>query len=468
MKYILLSITLFLYSFCLFGQKPNVILIYADDLGYGDPGCYGGNKIPTPNIDFLAKEGVKFSNAYVTAPVCGPSRYGLLTGAYQQRFGVYTNDDTWSKIPGIEHIIPTYHNTIDQTLKLGGYVTGMVGKWNLENTPKTTFDESMSVMHFVGEYWPDKNGNYNGVNSGRANVRDSTLSWGPEREGDEYLTDRLGRQSVEFIEKHKEEPFFLYLAFNAPHSPLQAKKEHLKDVAHIPTEPYKLYAAMTLSMDENIGKIIQKLDELGLRENTIIAFASDNGPTRGFDKGWPEGWKKELLGSTAGLRGFKNLMYEGGIRVPYIISWPNKIKKGITYDAPVSTMDIYPTFCAAAKQPIPTETKLDGVNLLPYINGEIKEIPHQKLFWFRENFGAMRDGDWKLLVKEDNVSLYNLKKDEKESINLASEKIEIKNRMLDEFQTFKSKMPKGINQIIRKKRLEIAQKEEENGKINEN
>lgn len=432
-------------------KKPNIILIYADDMGYGDPGCYGGTLIPTPNIDRLAREGVRFSNGYVTSPVCGPSRYGLLSGAYQQRFGIQWNQDAYATIPGVDERIPQSQNTIDQTLSKAGYVTGIVGKWNLENYPRTSFDESMSVMHFGGDYWPDSTGHYAGVNEEKARSDFKCVLWGPEREGDEYLTDRLGRQSVEFIKRNKVKPFFLYLAFNAPHSPMQAKKSHLKDVQHIQTEAYRLYAAMAISMDENIGKVLNVLDELGIRENTLVAFASDNGPTYAYNVKWPQDWPKELLGSTGPLSGHKGQLYEGGIRVPYIISWPEKLEQGIVYDHPVSTLDFYPTFCAAASKKISEETVIDGVNLLPYLTGEKSKQPHDILYWYHNEFGAVRAGKWKLYVNKNDVKLFNLEKDIAETNDLSQKYPEIKNHLYDQLDAFKKQMPPAINQAARNK-----------------
>jgi arylsulfatase A-like enzyme len=444
------------YLYAQKSEKPNIVLIYADDMGYGDPGCYGGTLIPTPNIDRLAKEGVLFTNGYVTAPVCGPSRYGILSGAYQQRFGIQWNQDAYAVIPGVTERIPKSQQTIDQTLSKAGYTTGIVGKWNLENYPHTTFNESMSVMHFGGDYWPDSTGHYGGVDEEKARGDFKRILWGPEREGDEYLTDRLGRQSVEFINRNKDKPFFLYLAFNAPHSPMQAKKSHLKDVQHIETEAYRFYAAMAISMDENIGKVMDALEELGIRENTIVAFASDNGPTYSYNVEWPEEWPKELLGSNGPLSGHKAQLYEGGIRVPYIISWPEKLKQGIVYDHPVSTLDFYPTFCAAASQKIPKETIIDGVNLLPYLTKKNKQQPHDQLFWYHNDFGAVRSGKWKLYNYKNDVKLFNLEEDIAEKNDLSIKQPEITKNLLDDLNVFRKQMPPAVNQEIRNKKATNA------------
>jgi len=202
-------------------EKPNIVLIIGDDVGYGDLSCYGyDNLVPTPNLDRLATQGVRFTQAYVSSPVCGPTRYALLSGAYSQRFGVQWNTDCWSKLPGLEetldnHRIPPTQKLLHETLKSAGYVTALVGHWGLPCYPKTTHDETTSIVHYMAHYWPDKKGHYLGVDEPQAISPRKRVIWGPEREGDEYFTDRLGRQSVEFIEKHAAEPFYLNLAFTA-------------------------------------------------------------------------------------------------------------------------------------------------------------------------------------------------------------------------------------------------------------
>lgn len=440
-------------------KKPNIVLIMVDDMGYGCAGSYGGtNLVPTPNIDRLATEGVRFTDGYVTAPVCGPCRYGMLTGAYQQRFGVQWNPDCFGRLPaevlerlGIEeetldnNRIPATQRIINQPLQDIGYKTAMVGKWNLPCYPKTTFCESKSVIHFGADYWPDENGHYSGVNEDVPTSGHKDVIWGPQREGDEYLTDRLGRQSAEFIKANKDNPFFLYLAFNAPHSPMQAKKSHRKDVAHLSTEALKLYGAMMLSADENVGLVLDTLDELGIADDTIVAFLSDNGPTFAYTVDWPKDWPKELLGSTGPLSGRKAQYREGGIRIPFIIRWTNGIKGGQVYKEPVTALDFYPTFCAAAGAKVPKETILDGVNLLPYLNGEKKGSPHDILFWYAGHMGAVRKGDWKILVWRDNVRLFNLKDDIAETTDLSDKHPKLRAELLKEYKKFCDSMPPTLN-----------------------
>ncbi|ADE53530.1 sulfatase family protein [Coraliomargarita akajimensis] len=438
-------------------RQPNIILIFADDLGWGDVGCYGDtNLVPTPHIDRIAAEGVRFTQGYVTAPVCGPSRYGLLMGQYQQRIGVQWNPDTWSPLRSGPFVNETPESsrigkqrTIDQALKAAGYVTGIAGKYNLPCVPKTTFDESYSVMGFGGNYFPDETGGYHDVDGHKNGYGNKRILWGPEREGDEYLTDRLGRQASEFIENHKDEPFFFYLAFNAPHSPLEAKAAYKSRVAHLESEALKMYGAMVISMDEAIGGVLDTIDRLGLAEDTIVAFASDNGPSYAYSVEWPEDWPKELLGSAGHLRGFKGQQWEGGIRVPYILRWPGHLKAGQVYEEPVSTLDLYPTFCAAAEAAIPEDTHLDGVDLLPFVQGVKEGQPHEALYWQWNDSGAIRKGKWKLATWKDMHWLYDLDADESESKDLAKQYPEVVAELSNDLNAFIAELPPVLNPIKR-------------------
>lgn len=321
--------------------KPNIVLIFVDDLGYGDPGCYGGKMIPTPNIDRLAAQGVRFTDGYVTAPVCGPSRVGLLTGAYQQQFGCYWNQDLWQKY-GFR--LPDGHKLMPQALHAGGYVTGHVGKWNITPDAKPYVDEAYDVLNWKGAYFPNADGTYLGVDG--PDFRDEPHGWGPKIPGGEYLTDRLTRRAVDFIDRHAGGQFFLYLAYNAPHTPLQAKRDFAGQFRRLKDEPNQLYAGMVASLDEGIGRVMDKLAETGLDRNTLVAFVSDNGPARGADylSGWRKEWPEEtVLGSAGPLAGHKAQLQEGGIRQPFILCWPGHLAAGCVYRRPASTLDLYPT-----------------------------------------------------------------------------------------------------------------------------
>lgn len=426
-------------------DHPNLLLIFVDDMGYGDPGCYGGTVIPTPHIDALAAEGVRFTDGYVTASVCGPSRLGLLAGAYQQRFGVYWNEDLWEKF-GLK--IPANHKLLPETLSAAGYVTGHVGKWNITPDPRDYVDEAFAVMNWKGAYYPDADGNYLGVDG--PGFRMEPHGWGPERESDEYLTDRLTRHAVEFLDRHAEEPFFLYMAYNAPHTPLQADRKYKKMFPDL-DEPNQIYAGMVSSLDESIGRVLKKVNGLGLEENTLVAFASDNGPARGapYLKGWHDDWPKEtLLGSAGPLSGHKAQRNEGGIRIPFILRWPKQFKAGQTYVRPVSTLDLYPTLCAAAGVTVPDTTHLDGVNLLPYLTGQIQGSPHDMLFWKPHRDGAIRKGDWKLIIESwgnGKRRLYNLATDLGEKNDVAAKHPELTARLAKAWEDHFAEMPPAVS-----------------------
>lgn len=440
-------------------ERPNVILINVDDLGYADPTCYGGTLFPTPNMDRLASEGIRFTDGYVSAPVCSPSRHGLLTGMYQERFGVQWNHDTWKlKHRQGEHIIPESQKHINEAFSQAGYVTAMAGKYNLEGYPITTFDYTFSLTSSGSHYFPNPDGKYPGVDdkpgeNSKPKGGWIPMMWGPEREGEEYLTDRCGRQCIEFIDEHKDEPFFFYLAFNAVHTPLHAKKEHMQAVSHIKSEVMKLYAAMAISIDENIGRILEYLEKEDLRDNTIVIFVSDNGPANPIHLRIPDWWPDDtpyhLLGQRKPLSGYKGTFREGGIRVPYIISWPARLEQGIEFNRPVSTLDIYPTVCAAANVKVPDSTHLDGTNLLPFLTGGYDEDPHDFLFWYANRMGAARMGKWKFLMEDNNHYLFDLEKDIAESVDLSREEPLILQEMFEAFIDFRNQMPACRNPFIR-------------------
>jgi arylsulfatase A-like enzyme len=424
-KSLLLIVSSFLVAGSLFAasaqsSRPNVVVILADDLGYGDPGCYGGSLVRTPNIDHLAADGVRLTDGYVTAPVCGPSRCGLMTGSYNQRFGMQWNEDQQLQH---QYRIPETHKLMPQAFRAAGYRTAHIGKWNVSRDLKLCFDETYDVMDWEGDYLPKQDGKYVGVDDPKKHDSGKVHGlWGPEESGQEYLTDRIGRHAVEFIERNSKEPFFLYLAFNAVHSPFHGKKELEKKYGHIRPQPLNFYAAMLHSLDENIGRVLDKLKQLRLEENTIVIFVSDNGPTAAL-RSSPADWERDIIVGSAGpLNGHKGQYYEGGIRVPYIIRWPNRLKAGSIFRKPVSTMDLYPTLCAAAEIEVSDKSRLDGINLLPYLTGRKKSDPHPVLFWKTGPAGAVRKGDWKLLFKGDGKAvLFNLAQDVGEKTDVAKE-----------------------------------------------
>lgn len=425
------------------GDRPHLVLIFADDFGYGDPGCYGGTLVPTPAIDSLARDGIRFTDAYVTAPVCAPSRCGLLSGAYNQRFGMQWNDDR-AKYQFREHRL------LPQALRSAGYLTGHLGKWNVPVDPRECFDEVQDLIDWEADYFPDAQGHYVGVESDTEHASSKVQGiWGPGRPGEEYLTDRIGRHAVEFVEKHKsgDKPFFLYLAFNAVHSPFHAKQEMRARFAGL-TPPLDFYAAMVASMDENIGRVLAALPE-----NTLVAFTADNGPAKMPVKEWPSGWPVDVLAGSAGpLSGHKAQMREGGIREPFLLRWTGRLQEGGLCRHMVSTMDLYPTFLAAAGAPVPAGTQLDGVNLLPFLQGGQGEPgsasrPHDILFWKRDGFGAVREGDWKLVLDPaaPRAQLFDLAGDIGETRDRAADQPALAQRLRERWQAWSDSLPPRAN-----------------------
>jgi arylsulfatase A-like enzyme len=423
--------------------RPHLVLIFADDFGYGDAGCYGGTLVPTPAIDLLARDGVRCTDGYVTAPVCAPSRCGLLSGAYNQRFGMQWNEDRRKYAFGQHRLLP-------QALRAAGYVTGHVGKWNVPVDAGDCFDEVYDLIDWEADYFPDADGHYHGVDSETEFASSKVQGvWGPERSGDEYLTDRIGRHAVEFIQRHKhgEQPFFLYLAFNAVHTPLHAKREDETRFGSLPI-PLNFYAPMVASMDENIGRVLAALPD-----NTLVAFTSDNGPAKMPVLKWPDDWPTGVLAGSAGtLNGHKGQFLDGGIREPFLLRWTGRLEPGSVYRQAVSTMDLYPTFCAAAGAPLPADTTLDGVNLLPFLTGDKSGSPHEILFWKNGSNGAVRQGDWKLLVSQwqPKLQLFHLADDIGEQHDLASEQPELVARLHQAWLDWSATLPPRANPVSAK------------------
>jgi arylsulfatase A-like enzyme len=381
-------------------RHPNVVLIVADDLGYGETGAQGNPEIPTPNIDSLARDGVRFTQGYVSAPVCAPTRAGMLTGRYQQRFGFETNSGP-QNVADNAFGLPRTEQTLAERLKARGYATGMFGKWHLGFRPDMTplgrgFDEFVGFHGGAHHYFPGKGA-------------EATIYRGTERVVEpNYLTDVFGNEAASFVERHADQPFFLYLPFNAVHGPLQAPTDRKAAFSDIADPTRRTFAAMLTSMDNGIGKVLEALRRHNLDENTLIIFHSDNGgPTAHTTSG------------NLPLRGFKNTIYEGGIRVPYMMRWTGHLPAGEVYERPVSTLDVTPTVLAATGQKAKAKDNLDGVNLLPYLGGKNAETPHETLYWRYGKQRAIRHGDWKLLGHQGKFAqLYDLSKDIGETTNL--------------------------------------------------
>ncbi|VGO18527.1 sulfatase-like hydrolase/transferase [Pontiella sulfatireligans] len=395
-------------------NQPNIVLLFSDDAGYGDFGFHNSYHFKTPHLDQLAKDGVRLSNFYVSGATCGPSRAGLLSGIYQQRFGYEEINipkimSESSKLEGEAMGLPTDLKTMGNYLQELGYRTAVFGKWHQGEGGQfhpinRGFDEFYGFRGGARSFFAYKNPS----KAPPEKLMERGFENYQEHEG--YLTDVLADETCNFIERSKEGPFFAYVSFNAVHTPMEPDP---KDAAEFPQLEGKrrAVAQMTLSMDRACGQIIDKLKALGLYENTIIVFSNDNGgPTDSNGSGnYP-------------FSGVKATQLEGGIRVPGLISWPGKLAAGAVYDYPLITLDLIPTFVKAGGGDPGAIDGLDGVDMVPYLTGANKERPHQVLHWKMETRGAIRDGDWKLLRYPDRpAELFNLAEDLGEQNNLAAQ-----------------------------------------------
>ncbi|SNR31331.1 Arylsulfatase A [Lutibacter agarilyticus] len=393
-------------------EKPNIIVILSDDAGYADFGFQGSEIMKTPHLDKLASEGMKFKQAYVTAAVCGPSRAGLLTGRYQQRFGFEENNVSGymseSCLADDEMGLPLDQKTIGDYMKSLGYSTGYFGKWHQGSTDRfhplnRGFDKFVGFRGGARSYWEYNNENpiYNLENR-------LEYGMGNFKEPKQYLTKVLTHEAISFVQENKDNNFFLMLAFNAVHAPMEAEKADLDAFPNLEGKR-KYLAAMTLSMDRECGLLFKKLEELGLDENTLIIFTNDNG-----------GPTDSNASVNLPLSGTKANHLEGGIRVPFIIKWPNVIPKNSEYDFPISTLDILPTSFMVSGGVSDSLKNIDGVNLIPYLTGKNNNRPHEYLYWKKENRGVIREGDWKLIRFPDRpAELFDLSTDISEKNNLA-------------------------------------------------
>ena len=412
-------------------SRPNIIVILTDDMGYADLDIQGSlDDLKTPHLNDLAETGVRMSAGYVTASQCMPSRAGLLSGRYQQRFGLDHN----GTIP-----FPLEEEMIAQRMKDAGYVTGMSGKWHLEpnrehknwintNIPEIAgrkkYNNADVPHHLKIPYLPNNKG-FDFVHEGRFNEYWATHNVAGESiepaliDIPGYRLEIQTESAITFINKNKDNPFFYYLSYYAPHVPLRATKKYLDRFPGEMPERRRVCLAMISAMDDGIGKIKETLRKNNIEENTLIIFLSDNGaPLKLHKKDVPLSFKGGAWNGSLNdpYIGEKGMVSEGGVRVPFIMNWPNGLPKGKVYDRPVSSLDIAATSLAIAGKKIPKE--LDGVNVVPYLNGKVKGDPHKALYWRFWKQSAVRIGDWKYLNYDGTEFLFNVYNDEHEHVNL--------------------------------------------------
>ncbi len=455
-------------------NRPNLIIIMADDLGKMDVSTYGGTTMQTPEIDKLAMEGIRFTEGYVTNPICSPSRAGLLTGRNQSRFGYENNiheryprnwleksffkyflaTDSWlvadeASVPYEEDMekqgIPVEEVMLSEVLHKVGYRTGVLGKWHLGYSETSIpinrgfdyqygFYEAFSLYHedleseeIVNQSCPDFSDPFiwEKGRSGTCAIRKNDMPY--DEEG--YLTDRIAEEAEAFIETNRDTSFFLYVSFNAPHTPFQAQKKYYNMYSHIEDPHKRIYYAMIKNLDDAVGRINQKVKDQGIEENTLIVFLSDNG-----------GATYTTATDNAPLKGGKLTHFEGGLNVPFSMKWEGKLEDSIDYNHPVVSTDIYSTMLGLLDIPLMQDRKYDGVNLLPILKGDRKQQAHDKICWRSDYLRSIRKGDWKLI--EDRLGgarvLYNLSRNNYESDNLFDQKPKVVEELMLELDQWES------------------------------
>ncbi len=451
-------------------RQPNIIILLADDLGKYEVSAYGARHISTPHIDQVGAEGVIFQEGYATAPTCAPSRAGIMTGRVQNRYGFETQVMEHYPTNWVEYIsgrwiidtgefvvaakpsfpaawyakrqgVPPSEIMLPEILKKYGYTTGLIGKWHLGVSRKQvplarSFDYQFGFNGAFSLYTPEKvwprvvNHEHESFSSqhqwnmGRYGEAAILLN-GKEVHEEQYLTFAFRDRVMDFMEEHKNEPFFIYNAFSAPHVPFQAPMEYYYQYQHVEDDNKRVYYAMISALDDAIGAIHQKIKDLGIEENTLIFLLSDNGGatyTKATDNG--------------PLKGGKLTQFEGGINVPFMMKWKGKVPAGTRYQYPVSSADIFATSVAAAGGEMPNDRSYDGVDLVPYVRGDKSERPHPQLFWRADHIWAIRDGDYKLILstRDGWAEVYDLIKDKSEKINLKDDMPELYDRLRREHE----------------------------------
>jgi len=434
-------------------KRPNLVVILADDLGYGDLGCFGSRDIQTPNIDAMAAGGMRLTNFYVNAPVCSPTRAGFLTGRSHVRCGaehVFTPADLQSGLPLNER-------TLAEELKRGGYTTGLFGKWHLGyaekfNPTRRGFDRFVGHLSGFLDYHTHVN----------PQIGYDWWDGLAKTAGDGYSTDLIGKHSIEFVKTHKDKPFFLFVSHQAPHSPYQGPEDgplmRWEDGNVVKTQEkqdkekrYAKYIAMTERMDKTVGDLLKVIDDEGLADRTLVLFVSDNGPSY-------------LAGTTGGLRGGKHSLWEGGIRVPAVARWPGRIKAGAVADQPATVLDLFPTLLALAGVKSEAGVTLDGIDVGPLLF-EGKSLPERPLCWRYLKSAAVRDGKWKLVGKYDPETrqaelagkyggLFDLEADPAEEHDLAAEHPEIVEKLKSAYEAWESSVANDSRRRQRKEEEE--------------
>jgi arylsulfatase A-like enzyme len=467
-------------------KRPNIVLILADDLGTMDTSLYGGTLLETPNIDAIGTEGVTFTQSYATAAICAPSRAGMMTGRDQNRFGfgcqmidIYLRNrltfaiaDAFVETDAMDPVfrtevprksetwkqgVPPSEITLGELLQASDYETRMIGKWHIgyhdiHHPINRGFDYHFGFIEAYAFYAEERREDIVNYHHdlfwekeiwNRAGRGPSAISRnGEDVKEERYLTDAFADEAVEYIASKGEdgEPFFLYLPFNAPHTPFQATREYYEKFSHIEDKAQRIYAAMIAHLDDAVGRIIEAVEKEGLSDNTLIIFSSDNGCAE-----YAEGNTNEPL------RGGKMTFFDGGLQVPFMMRWDGVITPGTVVDDPVIQTDIFATAAAAAETPLPDDRVYDGKDLIPYVTGRgsgtEKPIPgpiHDTLFWKTLYGGMVRKGPWKLIVNErqDEVRLYNLEKDISEKEELSEEEPEVLKELINAFREWeKTLMP---------------------------
>ncbi len=422
-------------------RKPNFVILFADDLGYGDIGCFGSPDVRTPHIDSIARNGIKFTDGYVSCAVCSPSRAALLTGRHQQRFGHEFNPGPAPREAEINFGLPNTETIAPAYLKAAGYKSAIIGKWHLGiragyHPLDRGFDEFFGFLGGANSYITTKTPGAHSVESDESSSKVPEQHAEPIHRGRQtvaetrYLTDAFGDEAVSFIDRHKQQPFLIHLAFNAVHTPLHATSKYLDRYSNIQNPRHRMLAAMTSAMDDAVGRVLGKLRDSGLEKDTLVFFLSDNGcPVI------------TGAGTNAPLNGQKCTYYEGGIRVPFLVQWPGKIPAGKVYSHPVVSRDILPTFLAAAGVTPPANKQFDGVDLMPFLTGKNSQPPHEALFWRGGKGRAVRMGKWKLVQFGDNYSkLYDLSTDIGEKNDLSAQNPKMVQQLLSAWTRWSESM----------------------------